>query len=76
MMDPKVALNTMCKRCNSHLMCQGTGCEPRRVLNTIIDEKETYDKLIKEWDEIITKIQRLEAEKAKNQATRISNASL
>ena len=36
------AINIMCNRCINHEACQGTGCEPRRILqhqaNEIFDE--------------------------------------
>lgn len=29
------AVQTMCKRCENHDVCMGTGCEPKRLLSEI-----------------------------------------
>lgn len=31
------ALNTMCKRCANHFACQGTGCQPKKNLQELVD---------------------------------------
>ena len=46
----KEALATMCKRCECHEMCQGTGCEPRRTLEKLIEEAEKIDFYFSCWD--------------------------
>lgn len=32
------SLDMMCKRCVNYEICQGSGCEPKKVLNTFITE--------------------------------------
>lgn len=31
------ALETMCKRCINHEMCQGTGCQPKKDLQELVE---------------------------------------
>ena len=33
-MTPNEAIETMCRRCINYEMCSGTGCEPKRILET------------------------------------------
>ena len=36
-MTNKEALEIMCKRCSQHDICQGTGCEPKRILESEVN---------------------------------------
>lgn len=36
-MTVREAINTLCKKCESHEMCQGTGCEPKRTLTKMYE---------------------------------------
>lgn len=45
-MDINEALNTMCERCYNHEVCMGTGCEPKKTLEALV-QKNTSKKIIK-----------------------------
>ena len=38
-MTNKEALEIMCKRCSQHDICQGTGCEPKRILESEVNDE-------------------------------------
>jgi hypothetical protein len=37
-MDIKEAIAIMCERCINYEMCQGTGCEPKKVLERLTED--------------------------------------
>ena len=51
-MNYKVLLETMCKRCINHEICQGTGCHPKNELEKLAErankEKHDFSKATKE----------------------------
>lgn len=49
------ALDTMCKRCTNHEMCQGTGCNPKNVLAEAIEKQVPKAARVEEYE---TKSQR------------------
>lgn len=44
-MTYKEAIKSMCERCINHEVCQGTGCEPKKILDGLAKELETKDEL-------------------------------
>lgn len=35
-MDVHEAIDVMCRRCINYEVCQGTGCEPKKVLTELV----------------------------------------
>lgn len=38
-MTKKEALEIMCQRCSQHPMCMGTGCAPKAVLESEVEDE-------------------------------------
>ena len=37
-MTPEEAIKIMCERCINYEVCQGTGCEPKKVLERLTED--------------------------------------
>jgi len=42
------SLESMCRRCVNYEMCQGTGCEPLKMLKSFIIEQDLIDDVMDE----------------------------
>lgn len=45
-MTKKEALEIMCRRCSQHDICQGTGCEPKRLLELNLIGDTSYTQYV------------------------------